>query len=215
MQARVRRVASKPAASRSWSWRTGTCRWCGPAPSRTTCFPSLTKPAVSCRCLLPLPLWLSLPWPSSTVEFILQRANGVQHSLSIVHLTAAAFFTEHALVCGHLLLAAKSQPLVCAGLLSDLMHACSGVKFYGMTCILHPAQELLASMCFTCLCVALAQVTAATVGLEEWGSRLPVFVEDASVIAFLQARNTITHTPLILPTRDSMTPLQYGFLLNI
>ena len=35
-------------------------------------------------------------------------------------------------------------------------------------------------------CNSLLQVTAATVGLEEWGRGLPVFVEDGAVIAFLQ-----------------------------
>ena len=42
------------------------------------------------------------------------------------------------------------------------------------------------------------QVTAVTVGLGAWSSRLPVFVEDGSVIAFLQGSVLIACTVLSL-----------------
>ena len=42
------------------------------------------------------------------------------------------------------------------------------------------------------------QVTAVTVGLGAWGSSLPVFVEDGSVIAFLQGSVLLASTALSL-----------------
>ncbi|CAL8472261.1 g11803 [Coccomyxa elongata] len=44
----------------------------------------------------------------------------------------------------------------------------------------------------------LLPVTAATVGLEEWGSGLPVFVEDGAVIAFLQGTCLLSGAALSL-----------------
>lgn len=46
--------------------------------------------------------------------------------------------------------------------------------------------------------MSMFQVTAATVGLEEWGRGLPVFVEDGSVTAFLQGTCLLSGAALSL-----------------
>lgn len=53
--------------------------------------------------------------------------------------------------------------------------------------------------------VSVLQVTAVTVGLGAWSNSLPVFVEDGSVIAFLQGSVLIASTALSLALTRKLT----------